>query len=58
MTKEEFIIGYCERSHMPRADFDVMLVALPCSCGVPECNGWAAIGNDPWTIKTHMDFNQ
>ena len=54
MTKEQFISGYCERSHITRESFDKYQVALPCDCEADICNGWAAVSNKPDFIKDHI----
>ena len=56
MTKEEFIVGYCERSKLSRATFDRRLVALPCCCGDGSCQGWAAVTNEAEAQATHNEL--
>lgn len=56
MTQEEFIAGYCERSHLTRAEFDRRYIALACACGEEGCQGFAAVNNLPQCIEAHMDL--
>jgi hypothetical protein len=57
MTKEEFILGYCNRSNITIEQFNDTFVALPCNCGDDSCRGWAVINNSKICIdaynKTH-----
>lgn len=52
MTKEEFIAGYCERSKIPWETLSEWMVALPCFCGEPSCEGWAMV--TPSCVDWHM----
>lgn len=56
MNKEEFISEYCEKSDMRKVDFDSLLVALPCACGIPDCKGWAAVSNNNLSITAHNEL--
>lgn len=56
MTKEEFEKGYCERSGITIEFYNKYKVTLPCACGEEDCEGWAAMSNDPELIKWHMQF--
>lgn len=58
MTKEEFMTRYASRSGLaveecfgPGAQ-----VSLPCACGDSLCEGWAAVSDNPLSIKAHMDL--
>lgn len=61
MTKDEFIDGYLKRSGIEkyRTPDGYMIqncsekVALPCTCGEAECEGWAMVTNDPSYIAEH-----
>lgn len=55
LSKYKFIKDYCERSNMTIDKFNERLVALKCNCEDSRCCGWAAISNDPLTIKAHND---
>jgi hypothetical protein len=54
MTRDEFIDGYCERSHINRAELNKWRVALPCACGESACEGWAMVSRDPDLMKDHL----
>jgi hypothetical protein len=58
MTKDEFEEGYCERSGITIEEYhnDCNLITLPCNCRQEGCEGWAAISNDPLSIRTHQYF--
>lgn len=48
MTREEFIKGYCERSDIRPTRNGALLgnrrmFALPCTCDMPQCEGWAMV---------------
>jgi hypothetical protein len=65
MTREEFILGYCERSKISVTPYMVhlgyvktgilVLMALPCACGDDICEGWAMV--NPEMLDTHMAFS-
>lgn len=56
MTKNDFIHGYCKRSHITEEIFHKYQVALPCNCGDEGCEGWAAIRLDAQFIEDHLTF--
>jgi hypothetical protein len=56
MTKEDFIAGYCERSHMTWEALQPFQVALPCACADESCCGWAMVSNNPLSVQTHMQL--
>ena len=67
MTRDEFIDGYMQRSNLDPAlrlddGYDVPgyipRIALPCSCGGEECEGWAMIANTPEDVATHRQLYQ
>lgn len=45
VTRDDFIIGYCERSGISWDRLRKSQVVLPCSCGEEDCQGWAMISN-------------
>lgn len=47
---------YSARSGITTEEFDLFYVALPCGCDSPDCEGWAAVINNPRSIKTHIDL--
>lgn len=56
MTKEEFILKYCERSSKAAVEnggspitwefLSKRRKALPCACGESNCEGWAMVPID------------
>jgi len=56
MTKDDFIARYCERSCITKDFFDKHLVAIECACDADNCQGWAAVSNDPERIKIHLEL--
>ncbi len=56
MTKQEFEAGYIGRSGITQESYDKDTVTLPCACGADNCEGWAAVGNTPRRIRTHMEL--
>jgi hypothetical protein len=56
MTKDEFIAGYCERSHVEWQELQRSQVALPCACGDKSCCGWAMVSNNRLSVQTHMQL--
>jgi len=57
MTKEEFIAGYCKRSKVTWEYLKMTQVVLPCSCGEPDCYGWAMVTNVPDLVRDHKKLN-
>jgi hypothetical protein len=61
MTKDEFIDGYIKYNGLSAecrtADGVATplsrLVALPCACGEPVCEGWAMVADQPHHIAFH-----
>lgn len=55
MTKEEFEKWYCYRSGITVEEYhnDLNLITLPCNCDYEDCEGWAAITNEPRYIDIH-----
>ena len=56
MTKEEFEKGYIEKSGITAQEYNETQVTLPCICGQEGCSGWAAVSNNPHSIKAHKDL--
>lgn len=56
MDAQQFRKQYSASSGMTPAEFDLLYVALPCGCDAPNCKGWAAVFNNPQSIKTHMEL--
>ncbi len=58
ITKEQFEASYCKRSNISLEDYHspelLNRITLPCACGAKECEGWAAIPNDPKSIEDQM----
>jgi hypothetical protein len=55
VLKEEFLELYCASGEgISRELFDETQVALPCACGEIGCSGWAAVSNNPLSIRAHM----
>jgi hypothetical protein len=54
MTRSEFIRAYAVASGLPAEYADIgfidvdekVLLALPCACGDPGCQGWGMVGAD------------
>ena len=57
MTKVDFVTDYCKKTQLNKKIFNQMLVVLECNCDEPNCHGWAAVTNDPYMVKKHMDKN-
>ena len=57
-SKEEFEKRYCERSEISIEDYHEYEVTLPCDCGEDGCEGWAAVSDNPISIKAHKDLYQ
>ncbi len=56
ISKDEFIASYCTKSGFSLDIFAKYFVALPCRCGDDSCHGWAAVSNDPWSIRIHAEL--
>ena len=54
MTKQDFIKQYCKLSDITEDFFNSNFVALKCNCDAEDCQGWAAVCNNPISIKTHL----
>jgi hypothetical protein len=57
MTKEEFELGYIERSEITKEFYDNNFITLPCKCGNESCSGWACVSNNERMIKIHNDLH-
>lgn len=57
MTAAEFEREYAERSGLTVEELRQDNVILACACGEEGmCRGWAAVPNDPHSIKAHNRF--
>lgn len=56
MDKEEFEKEYCEMSHITLEEYNKTQVTLSCNCSNNGCKGWAAVSNNPLSIKAHKDL--
>ena len=43
MPKEEFIVGYCERSGVTWEELSQWAMVLPCDCEEDGCRGWVMV---------------
>ena len=43
MPKEEFIVGYCERSGITWEELSEWATVLPCDCEEDDCRGWVMV---------------
>ena len=43
MPKEEFIVGYCERSGITWEELSEWAMVLPCDCEEDDCRGWVMV---------------
>ena len=46
ITKEEFIISYCNNSKVDRKWLMERQKAIPCDCDYEECKWWQMINNN------------
>lgn len=53
MNAEYFTKIYCEKSNVAIKDFNKTQIVLKCNCNEPDCKGFAAVSNNPLSIKTH-----
>ena len=56
MNKAEFEKGYCERSFISLEQYRRWKVTMPCECDSEDCEGWAAILNEPAAIAHQKEF--
>ena len=56
MTVQEFEDRYCHRSGISHEYYCKTFVTLACDCGEDICNGWAAVSNNPASIKIHEEL--
>ncbi len=56
MTKHEFEQSYIKKSDLTLDDYNLNFVTLECNCGAKQCRGWAAVSNNPRSIKSHTDL--
>lgn len=62
MTRTEFITAYATRSRLSNEWAELgfvqagsrVMIALPCTCGAEECEGWAMLSNE--NVLTHLDL--
>ena len=54
MNEADFIAGYCKRSRISEESFHKHRIAMPCACGVDECQGWAAVPHD--CKESHLEL--
>ena len=57
MTKDKFEADYIANSGITEKEYRDYLVTLPCGCDYKFCAGWAAVGNNPLSIKVHEDIS-
>lgn len=53
ITKEEFENRYIEESEISQEFYNDEFITLPCTCDGEDCEGWAAISNNPLSLKGH-----
>jgi len=57
MTKEEFEIGYANRSGLTIDELVKLgLKAFPCTCGEENCQGWQMLHKDEEIIRLENDL--
>lgn len=56
MTKEEFENHYCNNDPIELAKYHKTQITLECNCGQEMCCGWAAVSNNPKSIKAHKEL--
>lgn len=63
MTRTEFVKAYAKRSNVSDAyaefgeivDGPRTIIALPCACGNPACEGWAMMGAS--AVHDHLFYD-
>ena len=61
VTKEEFEERYISMSGIDTEFYHKTFLTMTCSCGElgkHGCKGWAAVNNNPVSIKCHKDLYQ
>lgn len=58
MTKESFIMIYCEESGISKEELLKTQIVLPCNCDYKGCKGWVVISNDELSVKAYNGLNK
>lgn len=56
LTKEDFEIEYCNNDGMSIEEYYKTQVTLPCNCEYKDCKGFAAVSNNPRSIRLHNEI--